>query len=67
MQKKSEIFKKRYFLGLALCISRVDFFFFEYHELKLKLKLKFVFQKREKWNLKAYSKVWYNFWQLKAL
>ena len=44
MQKKSEIFKKRNFLGQALdflpprkpglYISRVDFFFFEYHELK---------------------------------
>ena len=45
MQKKLEIFKKRYFLGQALdflpprkrglYISRVDFFFFEYHERTL--------------------------------
>ena len=44
MQKKLDIFKKRNFLGQALdflpprkpgpYISRVDFFFFEYHELK---------------------------------
>ena len=43
MQKKSEIFKKHFFLGQALdflpprkpglYISRVDFFFFEYQEL----------------------------------
>ena len=42
MQKKSEIFKKRNFSGQALDFlpprkpglytSRVDFFFFEYHE-----------------------------------
>ena len=46
MQKKSEIFKKRNFLGQALdflpprkpglYISRVDFFFFEYHEFTKK-------------------------------
>ena len=45
MQKKSGIFKKRYFLGQALdflptskpglYISRVDFFFFEYHEFSI--------------------------------
>ena len=45
MQKKSEIFKKRNFLGQALdflpprkpglYISRVDFFFFEYHEFSI--------------------------------
>ena len=45
MQKKSEIFKKRNFLGQALdflpprkpglYISRVDFFFFKYHEQTL--------------------------------
>ena len=44
-EKKSEIFKKRNFLGQALdflpprkpglSISRVDFFFFEYHEQTL--------------------------------
>ena len=48
MQKKSDIFKKRNFLGPALdflqprkpglYISRVDFFFFEYHELLKLLK-----------------------------
>ena len=45
MQKKSEIFKKRHFLGQgldflpprkpALYRSSVDFFFFEYHEQTL--------------------------------
>ena len=45
MQKKSEIFKIRNFLGQALdflpprkpglYISRVDFFFFEYHEFSI--------------------------------
>ena len=42
MQKKSEIFKKHNFLGQfldflpprkpGLCVSRVDFFFFEYYQ-----------------------------------
>ena len=45
MQKKSKTFKKRHFLGQALdflpprkpglYISRVDFFFFEYHEFSI--------------------------------
>ena len=45
MQKKSEIFKMRNFLGQALdfllprkpglYISREDFFFFEYHEFSI--------------------------------
>ena len=45
MRKKSEIFKKRNFLGQALdflpprksglCISRVDFIFFEYHAFSI--------------------------------
>ena len=51
MQKKLEIFKKRIFLGQALdflpprktglYISRVEFFFFEYHEFSIKDLIKY--------------------------
>ena len=41
MQKKSEIFKKRYFLGQALCISRVDFrFWISWIEAQIEIKIR---------------------------